>query len=143
MSLTFSISLSGLDAARRRLEVSASNVANAGSAGALPDAATGKPGTPAPFQPLQVEQQPLPGGGTTAVVSPLDPTFVAQFAPDQPFADQQGLVADPNVDLVSERLNQLSAINAYRANLRVLQVAKDLEREAIDTLGRPSHDLSA
>src|SRR5438552_18451968 len=139
MSQIFSVALTGLDAARRRIEVSASNVANADSAGA--DPATGKPGTPAPYQPLEVNQQPLPGDGTQAVVSPLDPTFIAQFAPDQPFADQQGLVADPNVDLVSERVNQLSAINAYRANLRVLQVANDLERETIDALSRPSRDL--
>jgi flagellar basal-body rod protein FlgC len=143
MSSIVSIALSGLDAARQRLEVSASNVANASSAGALPDPATGKPGAPAPYQALEVTQQPLPGGGTRAVVSPLDPTFVAQFAPDLPFADQQGLVAEPNVDLASERVNQLSAIEAYRANLRVLQVAKDLERETIDALGQPGRGLTA
>jgi flagellar basal-body rod protein FlgC len=143
MDPIFSIALSGLNAATLRLQVSASNVANADSAGALPDPATGNPGTPAPFQPLQVTQQPLLSGGTSAATVPLTPAFTPSFSPDSPFANSEGLVAAPNVDLVSERLDQLAAANAYRANLRVLQVADELDKETIDSVGRPSTDLSA
>jgi len=140
MSAILSIALSGLDAARQSLAISADNVANAESDGALPNGAGA--GAPAPYQPLEVVQQPLPGGGTRAAVTPLDPTYVAQFAPELPFADQQGLVAAPNVDLATERVDQLAAINAYRANLRVIEVAQELDRETLDALG-PKRDLSA
>ena len=142
MDPIFSIALSGLNAATRRLDVSASNVANADSIGALPDPVTGAPSNPAPFQPLTVTQQPLIGGGTSASVVPLSPAFTPSFSPDSPFANEQGLVAAPNVDLVSERLDQLAAANAYRANLRVLEVAQELDKETIDSVGRSSTDLS-
>src|SRR5579859_3733757 len=127
MNPIFSIALSGLNAATRRLDVSAANVANVDTTGALPGepAASGTP----PFQPLQVTQQPLTSGGTVATVGALQPAFTPSFSPDSPFANSDGLVAAPNVDLVTERLNQLDAVNAYKANLRVLEVANDLERE--------------
>jgi flagellar basal-body rod protein FlgC len=143
MNSIISIALSGLAAATRRLDVSAANVANADSAGALPGSAAAAAGGPAPFQPLDVTQQPLASGGTVATVGNRTPAFTPSFSPGSPFANSDGLVAAPNVDLVSERLDQLSAINAYTANLRVIEAADQLDRETIDSLGRPSHDLSA
>ena len=140
MNSIFSIALSGLNAATRRLEVSAANVANADSTGALPD---GPGGSPAPFQPLQVTQQPLLTGGTNASIGLLQPTTTMQFQPDAPFADANGLVAAPTVDLTSEALNQIQAVNAYKANLTVLEVADQRDREAIDSIGRPSRGVSA
>src|ERR1700740_1394012 len=59
MNPIFSIALTGLTAATRRLAVSGANVANVDTTGPLPNAANGAGGTPAPFQPLQVTQQPL------------------------------------------------------------------------------------
>src|SRR5262249_61354600 len=107
-----------------------------------PDRGAGRPANPPPFQPLTVTQQPLIGGGTSASVVPLSPAFTPSFSPDSPFANGQGLVAAPNVDLVSERLDQLAAANAYRANLRVLEVAQELAKETIDSRGRSSAHLS-
>lgn len=143
MDPIFAISLSGLNAARLRIDVSASNVANADSTGALPDPKTGNAGSPAPYQPLQVSQQPVISGGTIAGVMPRTPSFTAQFSPDSPYANADGLVGAPNVDLATEGINQITALNAYKANLRVLRVADDLDREVIDDLGRPSRGLTA
>jgi flagellar basal-body rod protein FlgC len=143
MNPIFSIALSGIVAATRRLEVSAANVANVDSTGALSDATTGSPGTPAPFQPLEVTQQPLLTGGTSASIGLLEPATTTAFQPGAPFANADGLVAAPNVDLAGEALNQIQAVNAYKANLKVLEVADDLEREAIDSAGRPSRSITA
>jgi flagellar basal-body rod protein FlgC len=143
MSSIFSIALSGLNAASQRLQVSASNVANLDSTGALPDPKTGATGTPAPYQPLQVSQQSLVSGGTVATVTPSTPAFTAQYSPDSPYADKNGLVGAPNVDLATEAVNQITAINAYRANLRVIQVADDLDRETINALDTPTRSLTA
>src|SRR4051812_36505160 len=143
MNSIIATALSGLDAARKRLEVSAANVANVDSEGALPDE-SGKPDTPQPFAPLTVSQQPLVTGGTVATTQPLAPATVPRYAPNASYARADGLVAAPNVDLIGEGINQLTASRAYEANAQVLRVGLDLEREAIDTLGsRPRVNLKA
>src|SRR5689334_11555808 len=58
MNSIIATALSGLDAARKRLEVSAANVANVDSDGALPEA-SGDGEAPQPYTPLRVSQQPL------------------------------------------------------------------------------------
>jgi flagellar basal-body rod protein FlgC len=143
MSSIYPIALSGLNAASTRLQVSASNVANIDSTGALPNLTTGATTPPVPYQPLQVSQEPLVSGGTVATVTPSTPAFTAQYSPDSPYADKNGLVGAPNVDLTTEAVNQITAINAYKANLRVLQVADDLDRETIDALDTPTRSLTA
>jgi flagellar basal-body rod protein FlgC len=134
--------LSGLNAARKRLEVSAANVANVDSDGALPDS-DGAPNAPLPYTPLRVEQLPLPSGGTFAIVVPVDPRLVRRYAPNSPAANAAGIVASPNVDLAGEAVSQLAATQAYKANLRVLKVAQDLQEESVAMLGHTRHDLSA
>lgn len=134
--------LSGLTAARQRLEVSAGNVANADSDGVVPGSSAA-PNAPQPYTPLRVEQQPLLSGGTFTTVLPVDPRLVLRYAPDAPAANADGIVASPNVDLIGEGINQLTATQAYKANLRVIKVAQELQREMIDTLGHTRHDSTA
>jgi flagellar basal-body rod protein FlgC len=139
MNSIIATALSGLDAARKRLEVSAANIANVDSEGALPDAggpdSNGGAGAPQPYTPLSVSQQPLVTGGTVATTQPVDPPVFRRYAPNASYANRDGLVASPNVDLVSEGINQLTASRAYEANARVLKIGLDLERETIDALG--------
>jgi flagellar basal-body rod protein FlgC len=143
MNSIIATALSGLDAARKRLEVSAANVANVDSEGALPDA-SGEAGAPQAYTPLRVAQEPLASGGTVATTEPVEPAIARRYAPDASYADRKGMVASPNVDLVGEAINQLTASRAYEANARVLKVGLDLEREALDALGsRPRVRLSA
>lgn len=142
MDLALSISLSGMVAARDRLNVAASNIANAGSSGALPDGPSGAT-VPRPYTPLQIEQQPIPGGGTQAQAVPVEPAFTAAYDPDQPFADASGRVAVPAVDLASEALSVREAADAYRANAKVFSVASAIDRETLDLVGRRGHDVSA
>ncbi len=156
MNSIITTALSGLDAARKRLEVSAANVANADSEGALPDtdgawvsASGSASGAPQPYTPLGVSQRPLASGGTTATIGaattdPVDPATVRRYAPDASYASREGMVASPNVDLVSEGINQIAAARAYEANAQVMRVALDLERETLDAFGRPPRlDLNA
>jgi flagellar basal-body rod protein FlgC len=142
MNAIITNALSGLNAARERLEVSAANVANVDSDGVLPGS-TSDPAAPQVYTPLHVEQQPLVSGGTVATVLPVDPRLVRRFVPDSPAANADGVIASPNVDLVGEGVNQLAATQSYRANLRVLQVAQELQRETAEMLGQNRHDLTA
>ena len=108
MNAILSIASSGMTAAMRRLEVSANNVANALSDGPLPsaDAAT-QAKYPAAYAPKQVEQIETAGGGTAAVVSDVTPSYIASYDPSAPFADAQGMVASPNVNIANEAVQQI------------------------------------
>jgi len=112
-----SIGLSGLEAASQRLDVAANNIANAQSSGALP----GTPG-PAPYTPLQVLQSDT-GSGTVATTVPVDPAYVPASDPQSPYANAQGLVAMPNVDLTQEIVELAAARQSFAANLKTVQIS--------------------
>jgi flagellar basal-body rod protein FlgC len=116
-----SIAASGMAAASLRLQVSANNVANVSDTGPLPGTANAA-NFSAAYVPLQVNQVASAGGGTTASVAPVSPSYVPQFDPGAPFADQNGLVAAPNVDLASEAVQQIIARYEFAANAKVMQV---------------------
>ena len=78
MSTISTIALSGMTAAARRLDVSASNVANAESTGALPAAnGTLPPGAPQAYAPLRLIQTESAGGGTQTTVATITPSSIA------------------------------------------------------------------
>src|SRR5260370_30263254 len=97
MSSISTIALSGMNAAARRLEVSASNVANVSSTGALPNAdGTVPAGAPTAHAPPQLLQTPSARGGTHTSVTTAQPSPVAVSHPPAPLANQHGLVAAPH-----------------------------------------------
>jgi len=133
MSSISSIAVSGLNAATRRIEVSASNVANQQSTGALPAAAGSVPaGAPQAYKPLQVNQTAAAGGGTQTSVTTTSPSTVAISDPQAPFANQDGLVAAPNVDLAQELIGQMVAKYSYTANLATLKADRDMSKALLD-----------
>ena len=94
MSSISAIALSGLNAASQRLQVSASNVANSQTTGALPNAdGTVPAGAPTAYAPLELVQTASAGGGTQTSVTTARPATTATFDPQSPFANQDGLVA--------------------------------------------------
>ena len=144
---TLSIATSGLSAATLRLNVTASNIANVRTTGPLP--ATGGLGTsggtgtssnnstfPAAYVPLRVNQVDQSSGstpgGTVATVSTVSPSFVAQFDPSAPFANQDGLVAAPNIDLASQFIQLLTAKYDFAANAKVIQAYDDTTKSLLD-----------
>jgi flagellar basal-body rod protein FlgC len=142
-----SIATSGLSAAGLRVSVAASNIANVLTTGPLP--ATGGSGTsggagnssnnsnfPAAFVPLRVNQVDQTSGatpgGTVATVSTVSPSFVAQSGPTAPFANQDGLVAAPNVDLANEFVQLLIAKESFAANAKVIQAFNNTTKSLLD-----------
>jgi flagellar basal-body rod protein FlgC len=129
MISAISIAASGLAAAGLRLGVSAANVANALDTGPLPGTATAYP--PA-YVPQQVDQVDTAGGGTTATTQPVSPSYVPSFDPNAPYANQNGLVAAPNVDLANEVVQQILASITYTANAKVMKVAAQMTGTLLD-----------
>jgi flagellar basal-body rod protein FlgC len=124
MSSISTIALSGMNAAARRLEVSASNVANVMSTGALPNAdGTVPAGAPRAYAPIELVQTASAGGGTRTTITTATPATIAAFDPQAAFANQNGLVAAPNVDLSQEMLGQMIASYSFAANATVMKAA--------------------
>jgi flagellar basal-body rod protein FlgC len=142
---TLSIATSGLSAASLRLEVTASNIANALTTGPLP-ATSGSNASGAgnsnnnsnfsAYVPLQVNQVDQTSGsnpgGTTATVSTVSPSFVPQYDPNSPFANQDGLIAAPNVDLASQFVQLLTAKYTFAANAKVIQAYDNTTKSLLD-----------
>lgn len=133
MSSISTIARSGMNAATHRLEVSASNVANVASTGALPDSAGAVPaGAPQPYVPLVLVQTASAGGGTATSVAAVKPAATAVSDPQAPFANQSGLVAAPNVDLSQEMLGQMIASYSFTASATVLKAGDRMAKSLLD-----------
>jgi flagellar basal-body rod protein FlgC len=131
MSSISTIAVSGLNAASRRLEVSASNVANSQTTGAVANAdGTVPAGAPQAYAPLELVQTTSAGGGVQTSVKTITPSTVTVFDPQAPFANADGLVAAPNVDLAQEFVGQLLASYSFAANAAVLK-ADDRNTKAL------------
>lgn len=131
-----SSALSGLLAASKRVEASASNIANISSTGAL-DEADGR----APYEAITTTQQAATdANGNTAGVRatnvPKNPGFVQAYDPGSPFANEDGLIGAPNVNLTEEAVNLKVAELTYKANIKVLQTAESLSDELINSLDK-------
>ena len=57
------------------------------------------------------------------------------FDPTHPDADADGFVAYPNIDMVTEMTDMLSASRSYEANITIVNVAKSMAQRALD-IGR-------
>ncbi len=130
------IALSGLNAASRRVEASASNIANMSSFGAL-DSANG----PSPYQALTTTQTAVTssggdGVGVQADIISTNRPFVPAYEPDSPFADSNGLVGVPNVDLAEEAVNLQLASTTYKANLKAIETITNMEDALLNIFDR-------
>lgn len=133
MTSISSIAVSGLNAATRRLEISAGNIANQRSTGALP-APNGSlsAGAPQAYVPRQVLQTEGASGGTSTIVTAVQPATVPIADPQAPFADRHGMVAAPNVDLAQAFIGQMVARYSYTANLATLKADDTMTRALLD-----------
>ena len=119
----FNVAGSGMAAQSQRLNVVASNLANA-------DSTTSANGQP--YKAKQVVFSAMPVGGdsaqgvkVTAVVEDNSPMKMV-YDPKHPMADAQGYVAMPNVNVVDEMVNMISASRAYQNNVDVMNTSKTL-----------------
>lgn len=132
---TISIALSGLNAATQRLSATASNVANVMTAGSL------EAGKQAPYDALTTRQtaQNLPNGNGTGVKSEVvsaGKPFIPSYAPDSPFADANGIIGAPNVDLAEEAVNMMLAKTVYKANISVIKTSGEMSDELLKMVDR-------
>lgn len=132
----FQIAGSALTAQSQRMNVTASNLANA-------DSVAGPDGQPYKAKQVIFEVQPLGdamhtnpigGVGVAGVVESQAP-MRRQYDPTNPAADKDGYVTLPNVDVVAETVNMISASRSYQANVEVVNTAKSMLQRTL-TIGQ-------
>jgi flagellar basal-body rod protein FlgC len=60
------------------------------------------------------------------------------YEPGHPDADANGYVAMPNVSLINEMVDMMSASRAYQANISAIESAKSMAQQAISIVGQTS-----
>ncbi len=130
MTDTLSIALSGLTAQSRRFGTIANNIANVGTVGALPTAAS--PASTV-YKPQSVSYAAL-SAGVRADVTEDAQGYSAAYDPTSPYADAQGLVAAPNVDFTQELTSLMATKTAYKANIFVIRTQDETIGELLNTL---------
>ncbi len=131
MLTTFGIAVSGLNAAARRVDISARNVVNTRSVGTPPATADARAASAA-YEPFRVADTSIAPGGVEARVEPLVPASHLSYEPDQPAAGGDGLVEAPNVDLAAETAQQIVARTSFAANLKTVQTADGMLKTLLD-----------
>ena len=58
-----------------------------------------------------------------------------RYEPDHPYADEQGYVAYPNVNVVEEMANMISASRSFQVNVQTMQAAREMATRLL-TLGQ-------
>lgn len=132
MTDVFSIALSGLGAQQKRLAGTASNIANASTAGTVPGTVPSAP-TSTVYKPLSVNLTSLASGGVRADVVADENGYSLAYDPSSPYANSEGMIAVPNVDLTTEMVNLLEIKTSYKANLAVLKTQDEMLGALLDT----------
>jgi flagellar basal-body rod protein FlgC len=119
----FNISGSAVSAQSKRLNVVASNLANADSV-AGPDGAAYK------ARQINFEPVAMAGGEAAGVrvsgITETDAPGRRVHDPSHPMADAEGFVTHSNVNVVDEMVNMISASRAYQNNVEVMNTARQL-----------------
>ena len=129
----FNVSGSAMSAQSQRLNVVASNLANA-------DSATSASGEAYRARQVVFEATPAQDGGASTGVRVKqvieDPSPLKQvYDPKHPMADEKGYVSMPNVNVVDEMVNMLSASRSYQTNVETMNAAKTMLLKTL-TLGQ-------
>ena len=119
----FNVAGSAMSAQSQRLNAVASNIANA-------DSTTSANGQVYKAKQVVFSAVPVDGAAANGVrvqqvlEDPSPPRLV--YDPKHPQADAKGYVAMPNVNVVEEMVNMISATRSYQTNVETMNAAKTL-----------------
>jgi flagellar basal-body rod protein FlgC len=126
----FGVSASALAAQRERMNVIASNMANAHSTRT-------DEGGPYRRQDVVFTTDPsagrddLIGVKVSSIVKDESP-FKTVYDPSHPDADKDGLVSMPNVNIIEEMVNMMMASRAYEASVAAFNMSKAMFQKTLE-----------
>ncbi|HZX32544.1 MAG TPA: flagellar basal body rod protein FlgC [Rhodocyclaceae bacterium] len=121
----FQVSSSAMTAQSMRLNAVASNLANA-------DSIVSADGKPYRAKQVVFEATPMGNAGEASqgvrVKQVVDDASAPRmvYDPKNPAADEKGYVAFPNVNVVEEMTNMISASRSYQTNVEIMNTAKTM-----------------
>lgn len=138
---TINISASGLTAERLRTDIIAENIANA-NVTRTPDGTPYRRKIPI-FRAQSVtkfESFLMKASGKRANYGGVEVAAIVEdksplnrvYNPTHPDADKDGFVSMPNVSVINEMINLISASRAYDSNITAINTTKQLAMKAID-----------
>lgn len=141
---SLAVSSTGLSAQRIRMNLISSNMANVNTT----RTETGEPYKrkdvifeavqKGGFKDVLEERLGADGGGVkVARIIEDDKPFVEKFDPGHPDADENGYIRLPNVNIVEEMVNMISASRSFEANATAVRATKDMAGVALE-IGRNS-----
>ncbi|WP_345335722.1 flagellar basal body rod protein FlgC [Ferrimonas pelagia] len=127
----FDVAGSGMSAQSTRLNVTASNMANASTVASSADTVyrARQPIFEAAMQQASHQQQSVPV--LIAGIVESDKPMMAEYNPNHPLADGDGYIYKPNVNVVEEMANMISATRSYQANVQLASAAKDMAQQTL------------
>ena len=123
----FDIAGTGMNAQSLRLNLVASNIANANSVSSTAEGAykSRQPVFASELKDVMNNQNAASKVKVLGVVENKAPP-VMEYAPNHPMADSTGYIYKSNVNTVEEMANMMSASRSYQNNVEVLNTAKQL-----------------
>lgn len=122
----FDVAGTAMNAQSVRLNVTASNLANAGSVSGDPDKVyRARQPVFSSFSDVLAGENGVAGVRLRGIVESSAPLSV-RYQPDHPEADAEGNVYVSNVNTVEEMVNMMSASRSYQNNVEVINTTRDM-----------------
>ncbi len=131
----FDVAGTAMNAQSVRMNVTSSNLANAGSVSGDPDNVyRARQPVFTTFRDALDGQDGVAGVRLDSIVESTAPLGV-RYQPDHPEADMDGNVYVSNVNRIDEMVNMISASRSYKNNVEIINTTKDLLLQTL-SLGR-------
>ena len=131
----FDVAGSAMNAQSVRMNVTTSNLANAGSVNGDPDKVyRARQPVFSTFQDALHRESGASGVRLDGIVESSAPLSM-RFQPDHPDADADGNVYVSNVNTIEEMVNMISASRSYKNNVEIINTTKDLLTQTL-SMGR-------
>ena len=126
---SFNIGTTGLIAQSLRLNLIASNIANA-------DTAVSADGQPyrarlSVFRTTDVQNGVAPGVSVSQIVESDAPPRL-EYRPGHPLANAEGYIAMPNVNVAEQMVDMVSASRGYQMNSDIMNITRQLILKTLD-----------
>ena len=121
----FDVSGSGMSAQSLRLNTTASNIANANSVSSSIDE-TYKARHPVFAAEMTKAMSSQAQGVNVLGIVESDAPLQMEHSPNHPMADSNGYIYKPNVNVVEEMANMISASRSYQTNVQIADAAKQM-----------------
>lgn len=133
----FDISGTGMSAQSVRLNTTASNIANADSVSSSVDQTyrARHPVFAAEMQKAAAGHEQAGTGVQILGIVESDKPLNVEYSPNHPMADKDGYIYKPNVNVIEEMTNMISASRSYQTNVQIAESAKNMVNRTL-TLGQ-------